>query len=206
MLSFDLSNVLPKRTFVYLVALIPGSFLELSILLASPVDLTGRLTSLRTVYALTRYDLIGVGVFFAFTIGSAFMFLVSPIIQASLTFFYRTKRKAWQGFCRWMAVPKWRWPLTIKRSGHNWLPGKVFQCILDNAYPYVSQDLLDAHSAWRAIIKTRSATSPSMMRGSTMKCSGGNPRDRSHSRSTRSISGSVRPCANGIAETVTPRL
>jgi hypothetical protein len=71
MLNFDLSKVVPQKALTHLTFLIPGSFFEVSILLANPGLLANHLNNLHQAIPVSPYLLLGFALLIAFIIGSA---------------------------------------------------------------------------------------------------------------------------------------
>jgi hypothetical protein len=79
MLNLDMSKALPREAVEYLVALLPGLFFEFSVLLANPQLIGSRLNTAQTFVRVPPYLELAMALFFALTLGSAFMMLVSYV-------------------------------------------------------------------------------------------------------------------------------
>lgn len=90
MIKLDLGNALPKGIGVFLLALIPGFFFELSFAFGGPVRAHHVLDQVRQVYDLPSYALFVLFIVFAFFVGHIFWTL-AWFADILITFLYRLK-------------------------------------------------------------------------------------------------------------------
>ena len=90
MIQVDISKVLPRPAFRYLLGLIPGMFFEISVLSADP----GALRTPASLAGLGYWTTVGVALFIAFIIGSAAMLWVW-LIQVCIGYLYRLRKVLW---------------------------------------------------------------------------------------------------------------
>jgi hypothetical protein len=122
-ISKVISSVIPPQTHVYLVALVPGAFFELSILLANPSVFCELVARAQEASGLGKYAIWGIdrweslitiprnthiALFFAFVIGNAFILAVT-LIQRIFGYVYRLLVVVWEELCIWPLFPLMTW-------------------------------------------------------------------------------------------------
>src|SRR5258708_389006 len=107
-ISKVISSVVPPHLYVFLVALLPGLFFELSILLANPSVFCELVAKGRDGSGMGRYAIWCVALFFAFVIGNAFILLVT-LIQRLLGYLYRLWAWVREELCIWPLSPLIVW-------------------------------------------------------------------------------------------------
>ncbi len=107
-ISKVISSVIPPQTHVYLVALVPGVFFELSILLANPSVFCELVARAQDASGLGKYAIGGIALFFAFIIGNAFILAVT-LIQRIFGHVYRLLVVVWEELCIWPLFPVMTW-------------------------------------------------------------------------------------------------
>jgi hypothetical protein len=156
MLTLDLSKVVPRTAFTYVAALVPGLFFELSILLGSP-DVVAEILRKPQAFNLTHYEVLFVGLFFAFVIGTAGMFLVCPLIQTLVGFAYRFVMFAWDRCRGWLLVPLGKWFLKRqfwqKKFWRRPWAFNLFRYVNDKTFPFESTQILGAYRCWRELAR-----------------------------------------------------
>src|SRR6267154_5072602 len=107
-ISKVVSGVIPPHLYVFLVALVPGLFFELSILLANPSLFCELFARGQDGSGMGRYAIWGVVLFFAFVIGNAFILLVT-LIQRLLGYLYGLWAWVREELCIWPLSPIMAW-------------------------------------------------------------------------------------------------
>ena len=109
---------MPPRAYLYLFAFLPGLFFEVSILGGNPALICELAARAQDGFGLRRYEMLGLALFLAFVIGSAFMILVG-LIKWSLGQLYwfrerskgltdtETERKCWAIIARQLLTAKY---------------------------------------------------------------------------------------------------
>jgi len=160
MIHVDLSNVIPRRTFTYIAAFLPGLFFEVSILFGNPELVRKLVGNLRQTVPPNRYVEVGLVVFLAYVIGTAFMLLVT------LFQFFMTKCFYWvweflrEAFFKWPLVPLMNWLMKKKFWVRHSAVWDLYRYTIEEAHPsFPSQELRDAWKCWqvlaRKLLKTR---------------------------------------------------
>jgi len=103
--SFDLSKALPPRAYLYLAALMPGLFLEFSILLANPALACELALRSQEGFGFGRYLTLFAALFLAFVIGNALMALAS-LIQMAVGYTYSFCLRLWELFEEHALLPR----------------------------------------------------------------------------------------------------
>lgn len=88
MLNLDVSKAIPRTALIYLTALIPGLFFEVSILLGNPELVGHHLAKTQQAIPLSPYLQLVIALFLAFIVGTAFMLFVG-LIQLVLCYLHR---------------------------------------------------------------------------------------------------------------------
>jgi hypothetical protein len=120
-ISEVISSVVPPRAYIFMVAVLPGLFFEISILLANPALFCELIARARDGFGLSHYETLGLSLALAFVIGNAFILLVT-LIQRLLGYLYRLLASLWQELCAWPLLPLTDW-LQKKRwwAKRRWL-------------------------------------------------------------------------------------
>jgi hypothetical protein len=63
MVRIELPNVVPQKAYLYLTALIPGLFFELSVTLGNPTIIANCISDVQRVLHLGKYEGIGIVIF-----------------------------------------------------------------------------------------------------------------------------------------------
>lgn len=127
----DLSKVFPSKAFIYLAALLPGLFFEISVLLANP-ELVRRIAVQQT-FVTNQYVTIAIFVFLAFVVGNAFM-LVVMFIQFVFGYLYRFWSFCWKQFCKWPLKPILDWLLKKPSLARHRSLIEFYRYVLDRGY------------------------------------------------------------------------
>lgn len=112
-ISKILLSVIPPRAYAYLAAFLPGLFFEVSIFLANPQFIDQLILDSNQAASLGKYLNIGIAVFLAFIVGTAFIFWVG-IVHRILGVFYRVGRFLRRRFCAWPLLPILRYLSSAK--------------------------------------------------------------------------------------------
>jgi hypothetical protein len=102
------SSVVPPRAYVFMVALLPGLFFELSILLADPALVCDLVARARDGLGLGHYEILGLSLVIAYVIGNALILLVT-LIQRLLAYPYKLRAWVWEELCAWPLSPLVVW-------------------------------------------------------------------------------------------------
>ncbi len=127
-ISKIISSVIPPNTHVFLVALMPGLFFELSILVANPSVFCELFEMAREGSGLGKYALWGIAFFFAFVVGTAFILFVT-LVQRLMGYVYRV----WAVLREWLFV----WPLYRLTTWLRQKPRWVRNRWLNNLFNYM---------------------------------------------------------------------
>src|SRR5258705_616299 len=84
------SSVVPPRAYIFVVALLPGLFFEISILLADPALVCDLVARARDGLGLGHYEILGLCLVIAYVLGNALILLVT-LIQRLLAYPYKLR-------------------------------------------------------------------------------------------------------------------
>jgi hypothetical protein len=107
-ISKVISSVIPPRSYTFLIALLPGLFFGISILLANPALFCELVARAQDGFGLGHYAILGLALFLAFVVGNTFMLLVT-LFQRLMGFLYRLWAYVWEELCAWPLLPLTNW-------------------------------------------------------------------------------------------------
>jgi hypothetical protein len=108
MLNLDVSKAVPRTALIYLTALIPGLFFEVSILLGNPELIGNHLAKTQHAIPLSPYLQLAIALFLAFIVGNAFMLFVA-LIQLLLCYLHRPRLILVEELTRQPLLPLLNW-------------------------------------------------------------------------------------------------
>jgi hypothetical protein len=117
-ISHIVSAVVPPRAYTFAVALLPGLFFEISVLLANPSFYCELVARARDGFGLGHYEMLGLFLVLAFVIGNAFILLVT-LIQRLMGYFYALWVWVSEEVCIWPLSPLMVWLCKIHWFGRR---------------------------------------------------------------------------------------
>ncbi|MGC0779024.1 MAG: hypothetical protein WCD68_17625, partial [Candidatus Acidiferrum sp.] len=138
MLNLDVSKAVPRTALVYLTALIPGLFFEVSILLGNPELVGNHLAKTQHAIPLSPYLELAIALFLAFILGNAFMLFVG-LIQLLMCYMHRLRLVLKEELTRWALLPLlnrlFRFRFFASRQRFNLLRNRVAKRVADPERP-----------------------------------------------------------------------
>jgi hypothetical protein len=129
MLTIDISKAIPRSALTYLVALVPGLFFGMALMLGNPELVRDLLSRSKTVYGFNAYVLLTFALVLAFIVGNAFVIFVVHI-QWIFRYVILLRIASWRMCCKTLLLPR------LTRMTHT--PGKQNPAWLNRMYLYVS--------------------------------------------------------------------
>src|SRR5437879_2423278 len=103
-----LSKIIPENPYIYLSAIAPGLFSEVSIFLGNPSLISQLAAEPVQIFAIGRATGIVIALILTFIIGYAFV-LIPVLIQYCLRRLYWAWWFLWKRFCVWVLIPFLAW-------------------------------------------------------------------------------------------------